>query len=99
MGPPAGASERVTPYDFPSTDACFCCFLFLHDQTSNGETEEMTNYGSSLKKGDKVITTGGVYGRIYEVKDNYVTVDVGGDVKLRIDKRTLFRERSFELTS
>jgi len=56
--------------------------------------KDMTNYRSSLKKGDKVITTGGLYGKIYEVKDNYVIVDVGGDIKLRIDKSALLKDPS-----
>jgi preprotein translocase subunit YajC len=51
-------------------------------------------YRTSLKKGDKVITTGGIYGRIYEVKDNYVTLDVGGDVRLKVDKNALLKDPS-----
>ena len=47
-----------------------------------------------VKKGDKVITTGGIYGRINEVKDNSCTVDVGGDIKLKIDKNALLKDPS-----
>jgi preprotein translocase subunit YajC len=56
----------------------------------------MNNYRSSLKRGDKVVTTGGIYGRVYEVKDNYITVDVGGDIKLKIDKSALLKDPSVE---
>ena len=56
--------------------------------------KEMTNYRNSLKKGDKVITTGGVYGRVMEVKDNYVMMDAGGDVKLKVDKNALIKDPS-----
>ena len=56
--------------------------------------KELTNYRNSLKKGDKVITTGGIYGKIIEVKDNVVMVDVGGDIKLRIDKSALLKDPS-----
>jgi preprotein translocase subunit YajC len=56
--------------------------------------KELTNYRNSLKKGDKVITTGGIFGRVIEVKDYYVTVDVGGDVKLKIDKNALVKDPS-----
>jgi len=56
--------------------------------------KEMTNYRSSLKKGDKVVTTGGLYGRVLEVKEHYVMVDAGGDVKLKVDKSALLKDPS-----
>ena len=56
--------------------------------------KEMTTYRSSLKKGDKVITTGGIYGRVHEIKDNYVMMDAGGDVKLKVDKNALLKDPS-----
>lgn len=51
---------------------------------------------SSLKKGDKVITTGGINGRISEVKDNYVTIDAGGDVRLTVYKNFLRKHPSVD---
>jgi preprotein translocase subunit YajC len=56
--------------------------------------KEATNYRSSLKRGDKVITTGGIYGKIYEVKDNYVMMEAGGDVKLKVDKNAVMKDPS-----
>jgi preprotein translocase subunit YajC len=56
--------------------------------------KEMNNYRNSLKKGDKVITTGGIYGRVSEVRDNYVMMDAGGDVKLKVDKNALVKDPS-----
>jgi len=58
--------------------------------------KEMNQYRSSLKRGDKVITTGGIYGRIYEVKDNYVTIEVGGDIKLKVDKNAVLKDPTVE---
>ena len=69
-------------------------FYFFMIRPQMKKQKEMTNYRSSLKKGDKVITTGGIYGRVNEVKDNYCTVDVGGDMKLRIDKNALLKDPS-----
>jgi preprotein translocase subunit YajC len=74
----------------------FVVFYFFMIRPQMKKQKEMTNYRSSLKKGDKVVTTGGIYGRIYEVKDNYVTMDVGGDVKLKIDKSALLKDPSVE---
>ena len=54
----------------------------------------MTTYRNALEKGDKVITTGGIYGKVFEVKDNIVTVDIGGDVKMRVDKSAILKDAS-----
>ncbi len=56
--------------------------------------KEMNNYRNSLKKGDKVITTGGLYGRVLEVKDNHIMMDAGGDVRLKVDKNALLKDPS-----
>ena len=58
--------------------------------------KEMTNYRNSLKKGDKVVTNGGIYGRILEVKDNHVMMDAGGDLKLKVDKSALMKDPTVE---
>ena len=45
-----------------------------------------------LKKGDKVVTVGGIYGEIVEVSEKTVLIKVDGDVKLRVDKQGLIRD-------
>lgn len=74
--------------------AVFVIFYFFMIRPQMKKQKEMTNYRNSLKKGDKVITTGGIYGRIYEVKDNYVMLEVGGDLKLKVDKSALIKDPS-----
>lgn len=70
----------------------FVVFYFFMIRPQMKKQKEMTNYRSNLKKGDKVITTGGIYGRVNEVRDNYVMMDAGGDVKLKIDKSALLKD-------
>jgi len=74
--------------------AVFVIFYFFMIRPQMKKQKEMTNYRNSLKKGDKVITTGGIYGKIYEVKDNYVMLEVGGDLKLKVDKSALIKDPS-----
>jgi len=97
MGQPAGAAGQSNPLlTFLPLILVFVVFYFFMIRPQMKKQKEMTSYRSSLKKGDKVITTGGIYGRIYEVKDNYVTMDVGGDVRLRVDKSALLKDPSTE---
>ncbi len=50
--------------------------------------KEMAKFREGLKKGDKIITAGGIYGVVKEVKAGEATIliEVDGDVTLRIDK-------------
>lgn len=76
--------------------AVFVVFYFFFIRPQMKKQKEMTNYRNSLKKGDKVVTNGGLYGRILEIKDNYVMMDAGGDVKLKIDKNALMKDPTAE---
>lgn len=70
----------------------FVVFYFFMIRPQMKKQKEMSNYRNSLKKGDKVITTGGIYGKVFEVKDNYVMLEVGGDLKLKVDKSALIKD-------
>lgn len=97
MGQPAGAAGPANPLvSFLPLILVFVVFYFFMIRPQMKKQKEMNNYRSSLKKGDKVVTTGGIYGRIYEVKDNFVMMDVGGDVRLKVDKNALLKDPSVE---
>ena len=51
------------------------------------QQKELQEFRSGLKKGDKVVTVGGIYGEIVEVNDKTALIRVDGDVKLRVDKQ------------
>ena len=56
------------------------------------QQKEMENFRNSLKNGDKVVTIGGIYGTIAEVKDNYVLLEVDKDVKIRVNKQAIQKD-------
>ncbi len=56
------------------------------------QQKELQNFRNSLKKGDKVVTVGGIYGEIVEVNEKTVLIKVDGDVKLRVDKNGLVKD-------
>lgn len=70
----------------------FVVFYLFMIRPQMKKQKELANYRNSLKKGDKVVTTGGIYGKIFEVKDNYVMLEVGGDLKLKVDKSALLKD-------
>jgi preprotein translocase subunit YajC len=56
------------------------------------QQKELQAFRDGLKKGDKVITVGGIYGEIVEVNEKTALIRVDGDTKLRVDKQGLIRD-------
>ena len=66
-------------------------FMIRPQRQQQKKLEEMRN---ALKKGDKVITAGGIYGVVADVDERTVLVKVDGDVKLRVDKSSIQKDMS-----
>lgn len=58
------------------------------------QQKELENFRNNLKKGDKIITAGGIYGTIDEIKDRYVVIKVDGETKLRVDKSSIVKDNN-----
>ena len=58
------------------------------------QQKELEKFRNELKKGDKVVTAGGIYGTVAEIQDRTVLIKVDGEVKLRVDKNSLQRDFS-----
>ena len=56
--------------------------------------KEMAKFRDGLKKGDKIITAGGIYGVVKEVKETTLLIEVDGNVTLRIDKNMVVADNS-----
>jgi len=56
--------------------------------------KELNNFRDSLKKGDKVVTVGGIYGTVLEVNENKVMLEIDKDVKIKVDKASLVKDFS-----
>ena len=46
----------------------------------------------SLKKGDKIVTTGGIYGKVQEIGDYYIIMEVEGQNHLKVDKSAVIKD-------
>ncbi len=74
----------------------FVIFYFLLILPQRRKQKEHREMVRSLKKGDKIITTGGIYGTITRVKKNYVEVEAANQVKLRIQRSCVSQLRREE---
>lgn len=60
----------------------------------NKQRKEIEKFRSELKKGDKVITAGGIYGSIADIDETTVLLKIDGEVKIRVDKTSIQRDPS-----
>jgi preprotein translocase subunit YajC len=70
-------------------------FFFIRPQMK--KSKEQKKFRESLKRGDKVITIGGVHGRIAEMDDTTVTLDVGNQVRITFEKSAVAMDNSSQI--
>jgi preprotein translocase subunit YajC len=52
--------------------------------------KELQKQRESMKKGDKVVTAGGIYGEIKEVQDNAFIITIAKEVTIKVSKESVF---------
>ena len=65
------------------------CFMI---RPQRKQQKELQNFRDSLKKGDKVVTIGGIYGTVCEIKEESVLIEVDNNVKIRVSKQALVKD-------
>lgn len=72
--------------DFLPLIALVAVFYFMVLRPQMKRSKEMKIMLEALQKGDEVVTSGGVMGRITKVGENYVTLEVAEGVNLQVQK-------------
>ena len=88
MAPQAaeGPSFLVTLLPLLLIFVVFYFFIIRPQKKREQEREEMID---AVKKGDKIVTVGGVHGTVTQVDEGSVLAQVDSNVKLRIDKKAI----------
>ncbi len=68
----------------------FVVFYFFMIRPQSKRQKEIKKFQDSLENGKHIITSGGIYGKVREVKDNYVVVEITDGVKIRVNKNMVF---------
>lgn len=61
-------------------------FYFLLLRPQQKRQKEMQKMLAALKRGDRVMTTGGLYGTVWDVKDDLVVMKLAEEVKVEVAK-------------
>ena len=56
------------------------------------QQKELDNFRKSLKKGDKVVTIGGIFGTVVEIREESILMEVDNNVKIRVSKNALVKD-------
>jgi preprotein translocase subunit YajC len=69
--------------------AIFVVFYFFIIRPQSKRQKEIQDKVTALKKGDKLITTGGIIGIVTSIEDTEVLLEVDKDVKIRLLKSAI----------
>jgi preprotein translocase subunit YajC len=70
--------------------AMFVIMYFFMIRPQNKKQKEIANFRKSLQVNQKVVTAGGIHGTIKAINDNDVTLEIATNVKITIDKGSIF---------
>lgn len=87
-GGAAGANGWSTLIMIVALLAIFYFFMIAPQQKKQ---KKINAFRNSLKKGDKVMTAGGIYGRIREINDTYALLEIDNNVTIKIDKNSIYQ--------
>ena len=72
----------------------FVVMWFFMIRPQRKQQKELQKFREGLKKGDKVVTIGGIYGTVMEVKEKTLLLEVDSNVKIRVDKNSVVKDFS-----
>lgn len=82
-----GAAGQGSPLNFIlMMAAIFGVFYFLLIRPQSKRAKEHKNMLENLKKGDKVLTSGGIYGVIENIDGNTLTIKIAENVRIKVGR-------------
>ena len=71
----------------------FVFYFFMIRPQINKQKEE-NKFRSDIKKGDKVVTIGGLHGKVNNIKENVIILEVGENHRITVDINSISKEKS-----
>lgn len=74
--------------------AMFAIMYFFMIRPQNKKQKEINNFRKQLQVNQSVVTAGGIHGIIKEINDNDIILEIDRNVRIRIDKNSIFADAS-----
>jgi len=68
----------------------FVVFYFFMIRPQSKRQKEIKKQREAMKAGDSVVTSGGIYGKVKDVKETTVTIEIADNVRIKVDKSSVF---------
>ena len=81
-----GGGQGDPTFSFIMLIALFAVFYFVLIRPQSKRQKEHKAMVASLSKGDEVVTNGGLLGRITNIGDNFVTLEVANGLEVRVQR-------------
>lgn len=76
----------------------FVVFYFFMIRPQQKKAKDARKFREGLQKGTRVVTIGGLHGKVVEVNDKTVLLEAADGVKLRYEKSAIAMDQSMQLT-
>ncbi len=70
--------------------AMIAIFYFFMIRPQSKKQKELKKQRENMKNGDKVVTAGGIHGRIKEIRDTVILIDIANGVSIKVDKGSVY---------
>lgn len=68
----------------------FVVFYFFMIRPQAKKQKEIKKQREAMKPGDQVVTSGGIYGKVKDIKDTTVIIEIADNVRIKVDKNSVF---------
>jgi preprotein translocase subunit YajC len=68
----------------------FVIMYFFMIRPQQKKQKEVQKMREALRTGDRVVTAGGIYGKLKEINDTYFIVEIAENVRIKVDKASVF---------
>lgn len=72
-------------------------FYFFMIRPQMKKQKELKNFRDSLTKGQKIVTNGGIYGKITDIQETTVSIEIADNVRVKIDKAAVIIDYSADV--
>jgi preprotein translocase subunit YajC len=86
MGPQPGGGGSSQWMSFLPIILIFAIFYFLLIRPQQKRAKDHRALLSSLKVGDQVLTSGGIYGRVTGLRDDVITLEISDKVRVKVSR-------------
>lgn len=68
----------------------FVVFYFFMIRPQTKRQKEIKKQREAMQVGDRVVTSGGIYGKVKEIKDATIVIEIAENVRIKVDKNSVF---------